>query len=138
VTEPSSERGPRPFGPRRMAEWLSFGVSLALILAVVVYLVGRVLEPSAPVIDARVTPLLDQAKRQGSRFVLPVEVENRSPRSVRDLQISIHYELDGRPQSMDFVLDYVGQTSRQIVYAYFREDPRGISIRAEPLSYRVD
>jgi uncharacterized protein (TIGR02588 family) len=121
-----------------MAEWLSFGVSLALILSVVGYLVARMLEPSAPVIDARVTPLFDEAKRQGSRFVLPVEVENRSPRSVRDLQISIRYELDGRPQSMQLVLDYVGQTSLHVVYAYFREDPRGLAIQAEPLSYSVD
>jgi uncharacterized protein (TIGR02588 family) len=121
-----------------MAEWLSFGVSLALLLLLVVHLVARVLEPSVPVIEARVTPLLDQTMLQGSRFVLPVQVENRSPRSVRDLQINIHYELEGRPESMQLVLDYVGQTSLHVVYAYFREDPRGLSIRTEPLSYRLD
>ena len=138
MSETSPEPRRRAFGPRRLAEWLSFGVSLALLLLLVAHLVVRVLEPSARVIEARVTPLLDQAQRQGSRYVLPVEVENRSPRSVRDLQINIRYELDGRPESMQLVLDYVGQTSLQVVYAYFREDPRGLSISTEPLSYRVD
>ena len=138
MSDESRDQGARTVGRRRIAEWLSFGLSLALILLLVVHLVGRALEPSPTVIDARVTPLFEQAAPRGSRFVLPVEVENRSPRAVRDLQIRIHYELDGRQESMELVLDYVGQTSLQVVYAYFRQDPRGLSLRVEPMSYRLD
>ena len=136
--ERSGEHRRRVFGPRRMAEWLSFGLSLALILVLVAHLVVRWLDPSTRVIEASVTPLIDQVARQGSRFVLPVEVQNHGARAVRDLQIRIRYELDGREESMELLFDYVGQTSLQVVYAYFRQDPRGLSIRAEPISYRVD
>ncbi len=125
-------------GPRRIAEWISFGVSLMLVLAVVVHLVVRSLEPWPEAIQTHVTPLLDRVTRQEGRFVVPFEVRNGSARAVRDLQIRIRYEAEGRPESMDVVIDYLGQASVQVVYGYFREDPRSLSLTAESVSYRMD
>jgi uncharacterized protein (TIGR02588 family) len=129
---------PRRLGPRRVAEWISFGISLALVVAVVVHLVVRSLEPSHEALQAHVTPLFDGVTHEAGRYVVPFEVRNSSPRAARDLQIRIRYELEGRPESMDVLIDYVGQTSVQTVYGYFREDPRSLSLTADAVSYRID
>jgi uncharacterized protein (TIGR02588 family) len=132
------DEGPRTAGPRRIAEWVSFGISLALVAAVVSHLVARSLEPAPEAIQTHVRPLLDRVARQEGRFVVPFEVRNGSSRAVRDLQIRIRYEAEGRPESMDVLIDYLGQASVQIVYGYFREDPRSLSLTAESVAYRLD
>jgi uncharacterized protein (TIGR02588 family) len=126
-------------GPRRLAEWVSFGISLALVLGLAGHLVWRMRVPVDEVVDARVTPQIDRVTEQQGRFVLPLAVENPSPRTVRDLQVRIEYGAPGAaPESMELLIDYLGQASEQIVYVYFRRDPRALKIRAEPISYRID
>jgi uncharacterized protein (TIGR02588 family) len=126
-------------GSRRLAEWISFGVSLALVLGLAGHLVWRMRVPVEDAVDARVTAQLDHVTEQQGRFVLPLVVENPSARTVRDLQVRIEYGPPGAaPESMDLLVDYLGQSSEQIVYAYFRRDPRALKISAEPISYRLD
>jgi len=126
----------RGLGPRRIAEWVSFGVSLALIVVLAAHLVWRMVEPPPEAIEASVTPLLDQVVQQEGRYVVPFAVQNASRRTVRHLQIRIRYEVtQGQEEQMDVLLDYLGEASTQTVYAYFRQDPRTLSIRAEPISY---
>jgi uncharacterized protein (TIGR02588 family) len=133
----SRERASR--GPRRLAEWVSFGVSLALVLGVVAHLVWRLREPVTERVSARVTAQLDRVTEQSGRFVLPIAIENPGGRTVRDLQVRIEYRGDrGATESMELLIDYIGQASEQVVYTYFRRDPRTLSIRAEPISYQVD
>ena len=133
----SRERAVR--GPRRLAEWVTFGVSLALVLALSAHLAWRLREPVTDVIDARVTPRLDRVARQEGRFVLPLDIVNPGGRTIRDLQVRVEYRgTGGERRSMDLLVDYLGQSSEQVVYTYFRDDPRTLSIRAEAMSYRVD
>jgi uncharacterized protein (TIGR02588 family) len=71
--------------------------------------------------------------------VLPIAIENPGGRTVRDLQVRIEYRgTRGATESMELLIDYIGQASEQVVYTYFRQDPRTLSIRAEPISYQVD
>lgn len=133
----SGERAVR--GPRRLAEWVTFGVSLALVLALSAHLAWRLREPVTDVIDARVTPRLDRVAEQEGRFVLPLDIVNPGGRTIRDLQVRVEYRGTGdERRSMDLLVDYLGQSSEQVVYTYFRDDPRTLSIRAEAISYRVD
>jgi uncharacterized protein (TIGR02588 family) len=133
----SGERAVR--GPRRLAEWVTFGVSLALVLALSAHLAWRLREPVTDVIDARVTPRLDRVAEQEGRFVLPLDIVNPGGRTIRDLQVRVEYRGSGdERRSMDLLVDYLGQSSEQVVYTYFRDDPRTLSIRAEAISYRVD
>ena len=126
-------------GPRRLAEWVSFAVSLALVLGVVAHLLWRMREPVTEVVSARVTPQLAQVSEQSGRFVLPLAIENPGARTVRDLQVRVNYRgARGATESMELLIDSVGQSSEQLVYIYFDDDPRSLSVRAEPISYRVD
>jgi uncharacterized protein (TIGR02588 family) len=133
----SGERAAR--GPRRLAEWVTFGISLALVLALFAHLAWRMREPVTDVVDARVEPRLDRVAQQEGRFVLPLDIINPGGRTIRDLQVRIEYRgADGERRSMDVLVDYLGQSSEQVVYTYFRDDPRTLAIRAEAISYRVD
>jgi uncharacterized protein (TIGR02588 family) len=133
----SRERATR--GPRRLAEWITFGLSLTLVLALSGHLAWRLREPVTELVDARITPRLDRVARQEGRFVLPLDIANPGGRTIRDLQVRVEYRgAGGEPRSMDLLVDYLGQSSEQVVYTYFRDDPRTLSIRAEAMSYRVD
>jgi uncharacterized protein (TIGR02588 family) len=133
----SRERATR--GPRRLAEWITFGLSLTLVLALAAHLAWRLREPVTELVDARITPRLDRVAQQEGRFVLPLDIANPGGRTIRDLQVRVEYRgASGEPRSMDLLVDYLGQSSEQVVYTYFRDDPRTLSIRAEAMSYRVD
>jgi uncharacterized protein (TIGR02588 family) len=133
----SRERPAR--GPRRLAEWVTFGLSLTLVLALSAHLVWRMREPVTDVVDARVAPRFDRVVQQEGRFVLPLEVTNPGGRTIRDVQVRIEYRMPGdERRSLDVLVDYLGQSSEQVIYAYFRDDPRALSIHAEAISYRVD
>jgi uncharacterized protein (TIGR02588 family) len=129
---------PEARGPRRFAEWLSFGISLTLVLAVVFYLLWRLREPVTDTVLAQVSPQLDRVSEQQGRFVLPIQVKNPGSRTVRDLQLRVEYRERGEARSLDVLIDYVGQSAEQLVYVYFAEDPRSLSVRAEAISYLVD
>lgn len=125
--------------PRRLAEWVTFGISLALVLGLAAYLGWSMRQPVSDVVVARVIPLFDEVSERDGRFVLPIEVDNPGARTVRDLQVRVEYRgQGGQRESMQILIDYIGQTSEQVVYAYFHEDPRTLAVRAEPISYRVD
>lgn len=133
----SRERATR--GPRRLAEWITFGLSLMLVLALAAHLAWRLREPVTELVDARITPRLDRVAQQEGRFVLPLDIVNPGGRTIRDLQVRVEYRgASGEPRSMDLLVDYLGQSSEQVVYTYFRDDPRTLSVRAEAMSYRVD
>jgi uncharacterized protein (TIGR02588 family) len=126
-------------GPRRVAEWVSFGISLALVLALLGHLVWRMREPSVAVPVARVTPRLDLTREVGGRFVLPLEEQNLTPQTVQDVQIRIEYHTPGgQRESMDLRVDYVGRASTHTVFAYFDRDPRRSSIDAGVISARLE
>jgi uncharacterized protein (TIGR02588 family) len=129
----------RARGPRLLAEWVTFGISLALVLALSAHLVWRMREPVTEVVDARVAPRLDRVVQQEGRFVLPLDITNPGGRTIRDVQVRIDYRgSGGERRSMEVLVDYLGQSSEQVIYTYFRDDPRTLSIRAEAISYRVD
>jgi uncharacterized protein (TIGR02588 family) len=125
-------------GPRRFAEWLTFGVSLTLVLAVVFYLLWRLREPATDALLAQVTPELDHVTEQGGRFVLPIRVKNPGSRTVRDLKVRVEYRELGEARSVDVLIGYVGQSAEQLVYVYMNQNPRLSSVHAEAVSYLVD
>jgi uncharacterized protein (TIGR02588 family) len=132
------EERPALRGPRRLAEWLSFGVSLTLVLSVVGYLFWRLREPATDNVLVQVSLQLDRASEQQGRFIVPIRVKNPGFRTLRDLQVRVDYRQQGEPRSLDVLVDYVGQSAEQLVYVYFDQNPSTLSVRAEAISYLVD
>ena len=85
------------------------------------------------------SPRFAEVTEQAGRYVLPLDIVNSSARTIRDLQVRIDYRGEGgERRSLDVLVDYLGQESEQVVYTYFRADPRTLSVRAEAISYQVD
>ena len=141
--KPGGEQEPKPArkisGARKLAEWVSLGLSVLLILSLAGFLTTRGLRSEPPFIAAEIRPRVEQARRLGERFVLPVELSNPSPRTLRNLRAEVEFTPEGgEPEKREIEIDYLGQGATQTVYLYLDEDPAGLRIEATPLSYRLD
>jgi uncharacterized protein (TIGR02588 family) len=134
----SDERHPRR-GPRRLAEWLTFAISAALVLALMAHLTWRLREPVDDVAFAHVVLHRAEVREQDGRFALPIEIENPSRRAMRDVLIRVRRPgPDNTRELVDVLVDYLGQRSSQTIYVYSSADPRSGAVDAEAISYRVD
>lgn len=134
----SDQRHPRR-GPRRLAEWLTFAISAALVLLLAGHLVWRASEPADDVAFAQVVVHRAEVREHAGRFALPIEIENPSRRAMRDVLIRVRRPgPENTRESVDVLVDYLGQRSSQTVYIYSSADPRVEPIDAEAVSYRVD
>jgi len=137
--KPLSDQEHPSRGPRRLAEWLTFGVSAALVLVLGGYLTWRMREPIDDVAFVEVVLRRAEVRQHGGSFALPIELRNPSRRAMRDVLIRVRRPgpADTR-ESVDVLVDYLGQRSSQTIYVYSSADPRGGAIDAEAISYRVD
>jgi uncharacterized protein (TIGR02588 family) len=137
--KPLSDHGHPRRGPRRLAEWLTFGISAALLLVLGGHLTWRMREPVDDVAFAQVVLRPAAVREHDGRFALPIDIENPSRRAMRDVLIRVRRPgPDNTRESVDVLVDYLGQRSSQTIYVYSRVDPRAGGIDAEALSYRVD
>ena len=134
-----SERSPEETGAgRKLAEWITFLASAALILSVAGYMLYQGMQEESPIIVPEIHPLYDRAERQGDTYVLPVEVRNTGDRTLRDLKVEAAYtDADGRAQAREHVIDYLGERARETLYFYFDDDPRNLDLTFRPLVYHL-
>ena len=124
---------------RLLAEWVSLGISLLLILGVAGFLLYEALQPSPPYVPAQARALVEETRPQDDRYIMPVEVHNGGERTLREIKIELEYTSpDGKRETRDATLDYLGERSRDRVYFYFDDDPRGLHVQAKPVTYRVE
>jgi uncharacterized protein (TIGR02588 family) len=121
---------------RSIAEWVSVGISLAIVLAlaglvVYQYLVGGTRPPLVVV-----TPQLDAIRREADAYYLPVEVVNRGDKTAEDVRVLLSLSSDqGARQSAELGVDFLagGETARWTVV--FREDPSRGRLTVDMLSF---
>lgn len=132
------ERGQRP-PERKLAEWVTMGVSAALVLGVAGFLVHQVTLERTPFVAVEVRPLLEEAREEQGRYILPVEVKNRGHHTLQDFEGQVVYRSpEGERETRTFKIDYLGEQSEQKVYFYFERPPREISVEARPHSYILE
>ena len=124
---------------RKLAEWVSLGVSLCLILGIAGFLLYETLRSSAPHPIVRTRLLHQEVKKVDGRFILPVEIQNRGERAIRLLRLEVSYTPPGgREETRELDVDYLGEKSGQTVYLYFDEDPKTLGVKAEPQFYFLE
>ena len=129
----------QPSRVRTLAEWVSLGISALLILALAGYLLRESGRGDTPYVRTEVRPLLDQVRQEGSTFILPVEITNGGRRMLRALKVEVTYQgPDGKEESRELDIDYLGERSSQTVYLYFDRHPRDLKVEAKPLHYQVE
>jgi uncharacterized protein (TIGR02588 family) len=144
--DPASGPGQRQVRPgrdvsvgRTLAEWVTLGLSGLLVLSLAGYLLFQVSRPSPVSIEARTRLQFDQIRREGERYLLPLEVYNPGGHTLRDLKIEVRGESPaGEPETREVEIDYLGEHSTQQVYLYFDQEPRSLKLKSAPQQYRVD
>lgn len=128
-----------PSRGRLLAEWVSLGISLVLILGVAGYLLYEALNQKTRLVVAEVTPRLEQTRHERSLYVVPIEVRNPGTHTLRNLKIEVTYTgSDGKEESRELEIDYLGEKSTQTLYVHLEEEPRAARLAAAPQSYRVE
>lgn len=124
--------------PQKLAEWVTTGVSVLIILAVAGYLIHLTTLPESPHVAVQVRPLLQEARTTGDRFALPIELANPSRQTLQDVQAEVSWQsADGQPRRYEFKLDYIGERETQKVFVVLDRDPSTANVQARPLGYRV-
>ena len=123
---------------RKLAEWVTMGISMLLILGLAGYLVFQGFQPAPPYIPAEVRALMQQVRQDGERYILPVEVANRGNRTLRDLKVEVTYLGPEGKETQDFLIDYLGERSQQNLFFYFDRHPAELQVETQPVSYRLD
>jgi uncharacterized protein (TIGR02588 family) len=128
---PESDRG------RGVAEWVTLGVSLAILLGIFggvsyLYLQGEE-QPARIETEAN----LEDLRFEGDVFYLPVEVVNSGDQTVEE--VVVQAELDtgsGPPVSAEITVTFLAGGERAKGTFIFGSDPRQGTLTVQAVSYR--
>jgi uncharacterized protein (TIGR02588 family) len=121
---------------RSVAEWVTLGISIAIIAAMVAVISFLYLDGADDPPTIATEPQLDQLRREDDGFYLPVKVTNRGDHTVENLVVQASLDTgDGQPHTAEFSLNFVagGETVRGTFV--FGEDPTGGDLTIGAASY---
>lgn len=128
----------RDYLGRTIAEWVTLGLSAAIVAGLAGYMLYHALRSDAPYVPAEVRPLMDQVSQEGDTYFLPVEIHNNGRRTLRDFTAELTYRTpDGSRQTREIKLDFLAERARETRYFYFDHDPRDLQVEARPVGYGV-
>lgn len=124
---------------RKLAEWVTMGLSGLLVLTVAVCLVYQAVQEDSPFAPTEVRVLAELAHRTRGKFIVPVKVRNHGRRTLQDFKVRVRYRSpQGGEETGDFTIDFLGGGATQRVYLYFDRHPRELGVKAEPFEYRLE
>ena len=109
---------------RSVAEWVTLGISVAIVVGVVLLVIYASLRGDDDPATIEVQPQLDQIRQVQGAYYLPVMVTNRGDRTAEDVQV--HLSLTGgtgEPPSTQFTVRFLAGGERADAVVVFREDP---------------
>jgi uncharacterized protein (TIGR02588 family) len=108
---------------RRAPEWIVFGVSVLILLAIVTALIVVAFQgsnPAAPVAEAP-----GAVRQVGEQFFVPVEIVNEGDESAAQVQVQAELTIGGTTSTSDQVIDFLGRGERRQLTFVFDDDPAG-------------
>jgi uncharacterized protein (TIGR02588 family) len=94
---------------RKLAEWVSLGISAVLILGLAGFLLVEAFRANEPFVPVEVQAKADETRQLNGRFILPVQITNHGEQTLRDLKIELSFTSpDGEPDKTDLLIDYLG------------------------------
>lgn len=116
-TDTESEERRRPAKP---AEWATFGVAAAILVAVVAAILLQLQGPTAPPAP---TVEVGAAQERDGRFFVPVVVVNRGDETAQNVQVLATLTLDDGEVESDQVIDFLAGGEEEELELVFDEDP---------------
>ncbi|HEX2643681.1 MAG TPA: hypothetical protein VHU81_11875 [Thermoanaerobaculia bacterium] len=117
-------------------EWAVFGVSLALVLG----LVGFLLYDAATCASAppELVVRLGRAVPSGGGYAVPVEVRNQGDETAEGVHVEVALELPGQEaERADLDIAFVPRQSRRRAWVTFPVDPAAGRLTGRVLGYEV-
>ena len=109
---------------RTAAEWVTFGVSLLMLLALVGLVIFLALTKGNRPSTIKIEPVLTEVRQADSVYYLPVNVTNDGDNAVGDVEVQLSLSSEGsEPETIAFTVLFLagGETQQEIVV--FTNDP---------------
>ena len=107
---------------RSAPEWVTFAVSLVVLLAVVGLLVAQMRDGSGPA-DPRAVVVEADIEARGDRFAVPVRVTNEGDRGAQSVQVTAELVVGEEVTDADQTIDFLGADESVTLVFMFDEDP---------------
>ncbi len=130
----TAKRSTKARPERSTAEWITFAVSLVILLGVVGLIIAE-----AAATDTAPQPVATRAgpdRRDGGRFFVPVEVRNHGDETAAAVQVVARVTVGGQEHQADQLIDFLagGETAR--VEFVFEQDPSAGSFSVAVASFQ--
>lgn len=120
---------------RTPAEWLTFVVSVAILLGVLGLVVLQIpTEDKPPLPVARIKSF---GEERGSSFVVVVEVENRGDATAENIQVSASLETDDTTYEGDQTIDFLAGEETHELEFLFDEHPASGQLDVRVTGYGI-
>ena len=126
----SEARSERP--PRTAAEWITFAVSVAVLLAVIGAIVVEASRENRP---ARPVAVVGETTRRGEQFHVAVTVENRGDEAAAAVMVVASLEVDGETSDSDQSIDFLAGDDEEDLVFVFADDPDDGELTVEVASF---
>lgn len=121
-------------GRKNRLEWTVFGVSAAILVALVGFLIYDAMRGGSDVPDISVTT--GAVIPRGEHFAVPVLVTNRGGRTAEGLRVEIALIRDGQDVEVaEVTFAFVPRASHREAWALFRNDPQQFRIEARGIGF---
>lgn len=109
---------------RTAAEWVTFGVSVLILLALVGLVIFQALTRGNRPSTIKVEPMLQEVRQSEGAFYLPITITNDGDEAVGDVEIQISLASEGsEPETIAFTVQFLAGGESQEETVVFSKDP---------------
>lgn len=132
ATDPTTTADPAGRGPRTGAEWVTFTIACAILVALGAVIVARTGDdaPAEP-IAAQAGPII----RSAAGYEVPVEVRNTGGLTAAEVQVRAELTIDDEVTESDQVVDFLAGDDTADLTFVFEDDPADGELVVEVTGY---
>ncbi len=109
---------------RTAAEWVTFSVSVLILLALVGLVIFQALTRGNKPSTIKVEPMLQEVRQSEGAFYLPITITNDGDAAVGDVEIQMSLESEGsEPETIAFTVQFLAGGESQEETVVFSADP---------------
>lgn len=120
---------------RTTAEWVTFGISVAILLLVVGLIATQATGTDSPALP-RVLKT-GPVERRGDRFLVPVEIRNEGGATAETVQVTAELTVGEEKLEADQTVEFLAEGERAEVVFVFEDDPGTGELVVRVSSYTV-
>jgi uncharacterized protein (TIGR02588 family) len=109
---------------RTAAEWVTFGVSVLILLALVGLVIFQALTRGNRPSTIKVEPMLEEVRQSEGAYYLPINITNDGDQAVGDVEIQMSLASEGsEPETIAFTVQFLAGGESQEETVVFSKDP---------------